>query len=121
MLDIGNFVLVNKNSTFEWESFKNPTDTLLPNQSLELDGKLTSPPLPSLGAMESLSRALSVLTSLSLKISHSPPAHNKHTSFSHTKIVIVIIIIIYYYQMKISFWGLEFYGNRKQKKKIVRN
>ena len=80
-----------------------------------------SPPLPSLGAMESLSRALSVLTSLSLKISHSPPAHNKHTSFSHTKIVIVIIIIIYYYQMKISFWGLEFYGNRKQKKKIVRN
>ncbi|KAK7307764.1 hypothetical protein VNO77_41114 [Canavalia gladiata] len=42
MLDTGNLVLVNKNSTFVWESFKNPTDTLLPNQSLELDDKLTS-------------------------------------------------------------------------------
>ncbi|KAJ1391716.1 Bulb-type lectin domain [Sesbania bispinosa] len=42
MLDTGNFVLVNKSSTFVWESFKNPTDTLLPNQSLQLDGNLTS-------------------------------------------------------------------------------
>ncbi|KAJ1383652.1 putative serine/threonine-protein kinase [Sesbania bispinosa] len=42
MLDTGNFVLVNKSSDFVWESFKNPTDTLLPNQSLQLDGNLTS-------------------------------------------------------------------------------
>ncbi|KAJ1417286.1 Bulb-type lectin domain [Sesbania bispinosa] len=42
MLDTGNFVLANRESTFVWESFKNPTDTLLPNQSLSLDGKLTS-------------------------------------------------------------------------------
>ncbi|XP_061347685.1 G-type lectin S-receptor-like serine/threonine-protein kinase LECRK3 [Gastrolobium bilobum] len=42
MLDTGNFVLLNNNSTNVWESFKNPTDTLLPNQSLEQDGKLTS-------------------------------------------------------------------------------
>ncbi|XP_057449779.1 G-type lectin S-receptor-like serine/threonine-protein kinase LECRK3 [Lotus japonicus] len=42
MLDNGNFVLVNTSSTIVWESFKFPTDTLLPNQSLELDGKLTS-------------------------------------------------------------------------------
>ncbi|XP_061368283.1 G-type lectin S-receptor-like serine/threonine-protein kinase LECRK3 [Gastrolobium bilobum] len=41
MLDTGNFVLLNNNSTSVWESFKNPTDTLLPNQSLETDGKLT--------------------------------------------------------------------------------
>ncbi|MQL41348.1 hypothetical protein EI012_25915, partial [Escherichia coli] len=37
----GNFILVNSGSTIVWESFKNPTDTLLPNQSLELDDKLT--------------------------------------------------------------------------------
>ncbi|XP_057449777.1 G-type lectin S-receptor-like serine/threonine-protein kinase LECRK3 [Lotus japonicus] len=42
MLDSGNFVLVNQSSVFVWESFNFPTDTLLPNQSLELDGKLTS-------------------------------------------------------------------------------
>ncbi|KAK7406302.1 hypothetical protein VNO78_07925 [Psophocarpus tetragonolobus] len=42
MLDTGNFALVNKNSTFVWESFNHPSDTLLPSQSLELDGKLTS-------------------------------------------------------------------------------
>ncbi|KAJ1434998.1 Serine/threonine-protein kinase, active site [Sesbania bispinosa] len=44
MLDTGNFVLVNEQSqsVFVWESFKNPTDTLLPDQSLELDVKLTS-------------------------------------------------------------------------------
>ncbi|KAK7307765.1 hypothetical protein VNO77_41115 [Canavalia gladiata] len=42
MLDSGNFVLQNGNSENVWESFKNPTDTLLPNQSLGLDGVLTS-------------------------------------------------------------------------------
>lgn len=42
MLDTGNFVLVNKSSTILWESFKNLTDTLLPNQSLDLGGSLTS-------------------------------------------------------------------------------
>lgn len=44
-------------------------------------------PPRSLGVMVSLS----VLTPLSLKISHFLlPAHNKHTSFSHTKIAIII-------------------------------
>ncbi|XP_004511723.1 G-type lectin S-receptor-like serine/threonine-protein kinase LECRK1 [Cicer arietinum] len=42
MLDTGNFVLVNKTSTFVWESFNFPTDTLLPKQSLYLSGTLTS-------------------------------------------------------------------------------
>ncbi|AES94317.1 putative protein kinase RLK-Pelle-SD-2b family [Medicago truncatula] len=42
MHDTGNFVLVNKNSSIVWESFKFPTDTLLPNQSLELGGNITS-------------------------------------------------------------------------------
>ncbi|XP_027193152.1 G-type lectin S-receptor-like serine/threonine-protein kinase LECRK3 [Cicer arietinum] len=42
MLDTGNFVLVNKTSTFVWESFNFPTDTLLPKQSLDLSGTLTS-------------------------------------------------------------------------------
>lgn len=41
MLDTGNFVLV-KGSIYLWESFKNPTDTLLPTQILEIGGKLSS-------------------------------------------------------------------------------
>lgn len=41
MLDSGNFVLV-KGSNNVWESFKNPTDTLLPTQFLEIGGKLSS-------------------------------------------------------------------------------
>ncbi|EEF30031.1 BRASSINOSTEROID INSENSITIVE 1-associated receptor kinase 1 precursor, putative [Ricinus communis] len=35
MLDTGNFVLVDNNSDYLWESFKNPTDTILPSQALE--------------------------------------------------------------------------------------
>ncbi|XP_027362621.1 G-type lectin S-receptor-like serine/threonine-protein kinase LECRK3 [Abrus precatorius] len=37
MLDTGNFVLQDVNSDNVWESFNNPTDTLLPNQSLSLN------------------------------------------------------------------------------------
>ncbi|KAG4987623.1 hypothetical protein JHK85_030606 [Glycine max] len=42
MLDSGNFVLLNGNSEHVWQSFDYPTDTLLPNQSLQLGGVLTS-------------------------------------------------------------------------------
>ena len=42
MLDTGNFVLLNQNSEKLWQSFENPTDTLLPNQSLQPEGTLTS-------------------------------------------------------------------------------
>ncbi|KAJ9685838.1 hypothetical protein PVL29_017774 [Vitis rotundifolia] len=44
MLDAGNFVLVNEdqNSTRVWESFKNPADTVLPTQVLEIGGTVSS-------------------------------------------------------------------------------
>ncbi|RDX75295.1 G-type lectin S-receptor-like serine/threonine-protein kinase LECRK3, partial [Mucuna pruriens] len=42
LLDTGNLVLLNENSDYVWQSFDNPTDTLLPNQSLPLDRMLTS-------------------------------------------------------------------------------
>ncbi|KAK8573628.1 hypothetical protein V6N13_009716 [Hibiscus sabdariffa] len=42
MLDTGNFVIVSKNSTNIWESFKDPTDTILPTQELDADGSLSS-------------------------------------------------------------------------------
>ncbi|KAL5181756.1 G-type lectin S-receptor-like serine/threonine-protein kinase LECRK3 [Glycine soja] len=42
MLDSGNFVLLNGSSANVWQSFEHPTDTLLPNQSLQLGGMLTS-------------------------------------------------------------------------------
>ncbi|CAI9761358.1 unnamed protein product [Fraxinus pennsylvanica] len=42
MLDTGNFVLVNNSSVVLWQSFDEPTDTLLPTQTLNKDGKLVS-------------------------------------------------------------------------------
>lgn len=42
MNDTGNFVLLNDNLVVVWESFKNPTDTMLPTQILEINGVLSS-------------------------------------------------------------------------------
>ncbi|PRQ35314.1 putative non-specific serine/threonine protein kinase [Rosa chinensis] len=38
----GNFVLENEKSEKLWETFKNPTDTMLPGQIMEIGGKLFS-------------------------------------------------------------------------------
>ncbi|XP_052479304.1 G-type lectin S-receptor-like serine/threonine-protein kinase LECRK3 [Gossypium raimondii] len=42
MLDTGNFVIASKNSTNIWESFKYPTDTILPSQELDMGDHLLS-------------------------------------------------------------------------------
>ncbi|KAL5815124.1 hypothetical protein ACOSQ3_025918 [Xanthoceras sorbifolium] len=42
LLDTGNFVLTGNGSNFVWESFKNPTDTILPDQTLDLGSMLFS-------------------------------------------------------------------------------
>ncbi|XVE50636.1 hypothetical protein DITRI_Ditri01bG0179500 [Diplodiscus trichospermus] len=42
MLDTGNFVIASRNSGNIWESFKYPTDTILPGQELNVDGSLLS-------------------------------------------------------------------------------
>lgn len=42
MLDTGNFVLANEDSSYVWESFKRPADTILPTQVLEFGGMLSS-------------------------------------------------------------------------------
>ncbi|KAM1166772.1 hypothetical protein PS2_028577 [Malus domestica] len=42
MNDTGNFVLQDKNSGSLWETFNNPTDTILPGQTIERNGKLSS-------------------------------------------------------------------------------
>ncbi|KAK2650310.1 hypothetical protein Ddye_017799 [Dipteronia dyeriana] len=42
MLDTGNFVLTGSGSDFVWESFRNPTDTILPTQTLDLGSMLFS-------------------------------------------------------------------------------
>ncbi|WRX29748.1 Protein kinase domain - like 10 [Theobroma cacao] len=42
MLDTGNFVIASRNSGNIWESFKYPTDTILPTQELDVDGSLSS-------------------------------------------------------------------------------
>ncbi|XP_004296355.1 PREDICTED: G-type lectin S-receptor-like serine/threonine-protein kinase RLK1 [Fragaria vesca subsp. vesca] len=40
MLDTGNFVLATENSTYLWQSFDHPTDTLLPTQILNVNSSL---------------------------------------------------------------------------------
>ena len=40
MLDTGNFVLVGHNSTYLWQSFSHPTDTILPTQILDFNTNL---------------------------------------------------------------------------------
>ncbi|KAK1564688.1 hypothetical protein Q3G72_009260 [Acer saccharum] len=40
MLDTGNFVLTGSGSDFVWESFRNPTDTILPTQTMDLGSML---------------------------------------------------------------------------------
>ncbi|PQQ00041.1 uncharacterized protein Pyn_37453 [Prunus yedoensis var. nudiflora] len=42
MNDTGNFVLQDRNSESLWETFKNPTDTMLPGMTFERSGKLSS-------------------------------------------------------------------------------
>ncbi|XP_038717282.1 G-type lectin S-receptor-like serine/threonine-protein kinase LECRK3 [Tripterygium wilfordii] len=42
MLDTGNFVLAGNNNDYVWESFKYPTDTILPTQILDLGSMLSS-------------------------------------------------------------------------------
>ncbi|GKV42664.1 hypothetical protein SLEP1_g50042 [Rubroshorea leprosula] len=42
MLDTGNFVITGRNSDNIWESFQNPTDTILPGQELSLNSTLSS-------------------------------------------------------------------------------
>ncbi|XP_017982235.1 PREDICTED: G-type lectin S-receptor-like serine/threonine-protein kinase LECRK3 [Theobroma cacao] len=42
MNDTGNFVLLNENLLVVWESFKNPTDTMLPTQILQINEVLAS-------------------------------------------------------------------------------
>ncbi|KAK4262562.1 hypothetical protein QN277_028110 [Acacia crassicarpa] len=42
MRDGGNFVLASSNSSYLWQSFNYPTDTLLPNQTLPLNSNLSS-------------------------------------------------------------------------------
>ncbi|CAL5354251.1 unnamed protein product [Camellia sinensis] len=42
MNDTGNFVLVSSDSVNPWESFKNPTDTMLPTQIMESGGVIVS-------------------------------------------------------------------------------
>ncbi|KAM1792162.1 hypothetical protein ACFX12_036048 [Malus domestica] len=41
MNDTGNFVLQHQNSGSLWETFSNPTDTVLPGQTIERNGKLS--------------------------------------------------------------------------------
>ncbi|KAL0924279.1 hypothetical protein M5K25_005095 [Dendrobium thyrsiflorum] len=42
MLDTGNLVLTSDSTTYAWQSFDNPTDTILPTQMIRQGGKLSS-------------------------------------------------------------------------------
>ena len=42
MLDVGNLVLAGRDSTYPWQSFNYPTDTILPTQMLNQGSKLVA-------------------------------------------------------------------------------
>ncbi|KAL3647627.1 hypothetical protein CASFOL_008595 [Castilleja foliolosa] len=47
MNDTGNFVLLRSDSTYLWQSFGSPADTILPTQSIEVNGQLISRKTPT--------------------------------------------------------------------------
>ena len=97
MNDTGNFQLVAENSQVKWESFKNPKDTLLPTQVMELEGVLSSRKRPenySPGAYQFrlLRDGNAVLNRVNLPTGHAYKAYyvsgtNANTSYSGQRMI----------------------------------
>ncbi|KAJ4955405.1 hypothetical protein NE237_012188 [Protea cynaroides] len=90
ILDSGNFVLYNRGFYIIWQSFSNPSDTLLPGQPLTVSSELSSPKSPSHGGYYTL-KMLQQPTSLSLGLTFNlPESQNSsladlesHTNYSY--------------------------------------
>ncbi|KAI4352946.1 hypothetical protein L6164_007150 [Bauhinia variegata] len=72
MAESGNFILHNINNHSVWQSFSQPSDTLLPNQPLTVSSELTSSKSPSHGGYYAL-KMLQQPTSLSLALTYNLP------------------------------------------------
>ncbi|KAF8380135.1 hypothetical protein HHK36_027617 [Tetracentron sinense] len=89
MLDSGNLVLYNTTLYVVWQSFSQPSDTLLPGQPLTVSSELTSTKSPSYGGYYTL-KMLQQPTSLSLALTYnSPESYNplpKYSNYSYWSI-----------------------------------
>ncbi|CAL5209432.1 unnamed protein product [Lathyrus oleraceus] len=72
MSESGNFILHNKNNHPIWQSFSQPSNTLLPNQPLTVSSELTSSKSSSHGGYYAL-KMLQQPTSLSLALTYNLP------------------------------------------------
>lgn len=72
MSESGNFILHNINNHPIWQSFSQPSNTLLPNQPLTVSSELTSPKSSSHGGYYAL-KMLQQPTSLSLALTYNLP------------------------------------------------
>ncbi|XP_043718100.1 G-type lectin S-receptor-like serine/threonine-protein kinase At5g24080 [Telopea speciosissima] len=90
ILDSGNLVLYNSSLQVIWQSFSNPSDTLLPGQPLTVSSELSSPKSSSYGGYYTL-KMLQQPTSLSLGLTFNLPESTNssladlesHTNYSY--------------------------------------
>lgn len=83
MEESGNFILHNTNNRPVWQSFSQPSDTLLPNQPLTVSSELTSSKSSSHGGYYAL-KMLQQPTSLSLALTYNLPEGYKSLDESYT-------------------------------------
>ncbi|KAL2948938.1 hypothetical protein AAZX31_20G151300 [Glycine max] len=83
MAETGNFILHNSNNHSVWQSFSQPSDTLLPNQLLTVSSELTSSKSSSQGGYYSL-KMLQQPTSLSLALTYNLPETYQASDESYT-------------------------------------
>ncbi|XP_047166501.1 G-type lectin S-receptor-like serine/threonine-protein kinase At5g24080 isoform X2 [Vigna umbellata] len=89
MAESGNFILQNANNHPVWQSFSQPSDTLLPNQLLTVSSELTSSKSSSHGGYYSL-KMLQQRTSLSLALTYNlletyQASDESYTNYSYWK------------------------------------
>lgn len=90
MSESGNFILHNTNNHPVWQSFSQPSDTLLPNQPLTVSSQLTSSKSSSNGGSYYALKMLQQPTSLSLALTYNLPEsyqlyESSYTNYSYWK------------------------------------
>ncbi|XP_061347849.1 G-type lectin S-receptor-like serine/threonine-protein kinase LECRK3 [Gastrolobium bilobum] len=87
MLDTGNFVLAGKNSQYLWQSFNQPTDTILPGQVLNQPGTLVARYLETNHSSGRFQFVLNTDGTLALYTTNFPILNSLNYPYWNTKVV----------------------------------